>query len=288
MRDFNGKVAVITGGASGIGFALARKAASEGMKIVIADVEEGPLSEAETKLKAAGAEALAVRTDVSKFEEVEALADKAFDAFGGVHLLCNNAGVNLPISRPAWEVTVDDWRWITGVNLWGVIHGVRAFVPRMLEQDAEGHVVNTSSSVGMASTSGLAGYKLTKHAVLSLTETLAHDFSLRGAKLNASALCPSTVSTGLRDSARNRPAQLKEGRTLSAEEQKVEDALRGMSRNNPAATAGEVAERVFDGIREGKLYIFTDDSPKDYARKRLEEIIAEVSPKATAVLEGRR
>ncbi len=167
---------------------------------------------AEEKIKAAEAAAtIFVRTDVSRYEDYEALAGQAYDTFGAVHLLCNNAGVAVAVTRPIWACTIDDWRWITGVNYWGVVHGIRAFVPRMLEGGQEGHIVNTSSSAGLLSGPALGPYKATKHGVLSMTETLANDLITAGSKLRASALCPSFVATGLRNSGRNRPGALSDG-----------------------------------------------------------------------------
>src|SRR5947209_9479118 len=168
MKDFQGKVAVVTGAASGIGRALAEKSAQEGMKVVLADVEESALRQAEEELKTSGAEVVAVRTDVSQAQEVEALAQQAFATFGAVHLLFNNAGVGA--GTTVWESSLADWQWLLGVNLWGVIHGVHFFVPRMLAQDSEGHIVNTASSAGLVASSGLGMYTVSKHGVVTLSE----------------------------------------------------------------------------------------------------------------------
>src|SRR5689334_1941764 len=170
MKDFAGKVAVVTGAASGIGRALADRCAQEGMKVVLADVEESALVRAADEFRATGAPILAVRTDVSKAEDVEALARKTVETFGGVHLLFNNAGVGA--GTTAWETSLRDWEWVLGVNLWGVIHGLRSFVPIMLSQGSEGHIVNTASIAGLVLGPGLAAYKVSKHGVISLSETL--------------------------------------------------------------------------------------------------------------------
>src|SRR5207248_8286700 len=207
MKDFQGKVAVVTGAASGIGRALAGKSMQEGMKVVLADVEESALKQAEDELKASGAEVLAVRTDVSKAGEVEALAQQAFATYGAVHLLCNNAGVGA--GTTVWGSSLADWQWVLGVNLWGVIHGIHFFVPRMLAQGSEGHIVNTASAAGLISSPGLGIYKVAKHGVVTLSETLALELAARGAKLKASVLCPEWVNTRIMDAERNRPQGLR-------------------------------------------------------------------------------
>ena len=187
MREFKDKVAVITGAASGIGRAMADRCVQEGMKVVLADVEVEPLAKAEASMKASGATVLAVRTDVSQAADVEALAQKTLEAFGAVHLLCNNAGVGTGAAT-IWESTIADWEWIIGVNLWGVIHGVRVFVPIMLEQDTECHIVNTASIAGLISGPELGAYKVTKHAVVTLSETLYHELAERGKSQGLGAL----------------------------------------------------------------------------------------------------
>src|SRR5215831_13355553 len=188
MKEFKGKVAVVTGAASGIGRALAEGCVREGMKVVLADVEVESLTKTEASMKAAGATVLAVRTDVSQARDIEALAQKTLDAFGAVHLLCNNAGVWTGAS--IWESTIADWEWVLGVNLWGVIHGVRFFVPVMLAQDTECHIVNTASIAGLIAYPGAGIYKVTKHGVVTLSETLYYELAERGAKVHVSILCP--------------------------------------------------------------------------------------------------
>jgi len=181
MKEFKDRTAVITGAASGIGRAIAEQCARESMKVVLADIEEEALSQAEKEMKAAGASVLAVVTDVSKASDVEALAQKTLDAFGAVHLLCNNAGVG--VGGCVWECTIEDWKWVLGVNLWGVINGVRVFVPIMLEQDTECHIVNTASGLGLISSPYPGIYKVTKHAIITLSETLYHEMALRGTNI---------------------------------------------------------------------------------------------------------
>ena len=202
MEELQGKVAVITGGASGIGRAVADRAAGEGMKIVLGDIEEGPLKGAVDDLTSQGAEALGVLTDVSDGASVQALRDKALDRFGAVHLVHNNAGIGL--GGPIWEVSEEDWRWILGVNLWGVIHGIATFVPLLIEQ-GEGHVVNTASIAGLIAAPFLGPYNATKQAVVAISETLFKDLQAVGAPIGVSVLCPGFVQTRIADSERNRP-----------------------------------------------------------------------------------
>ena len=207
MQELSGRVAVITGAASGIGLAMATRFARDGMKLVLADVETAALQRALAQLQAAGAKGIAVTVDVSDAVQVQALADAAYAEFGAVHLLCNNAGVASPtLSLPAWEGSAADWQWIVGVNLMGVVHGVRAFVPRMLASGDEGHIVNTASVAGLLTGSG--PYFASKHAVTCLSEGLYKDLRAAGARLSASVLCPGIIRTAILDAERNRPAAL--------------------------------------------------------------------------------
>jgi NAD(P)-dependent dehydrogenase (short-subunit alcohol dehydrogenase family) len=209
MKEFGGKVAVVTGAASGIGRAMAERFATEGMKVVLADVEEGALARAEAELKAGGATVLAIPTDVSRAGDVDALARRTIDAFGAVHILCNNAGVS-PVMGASWELTETDWQWVLGVNLWGVLHGIHAFVPIMLKQDSEGHVVNTASMAGLvAGGSWWSTYGVAKHGVVNLSESLHRELAAVGSRVKVSVLCPAWVKTQLMDAERNRPASLR-------------------------------------------------------------------------------
>jgi NAD(P)-dependent dehydrogenase (short-subunit alcohol dehydrogenase family) len=206
MKEFKNKVAVITGAASGIGLGIARRAAKEGMKVVLADIEKDTLIQAEEELNSSGVDLISVLTDVSKSEAIAKLAQKTIDTFGEVHLLCNNAGVAAP--GLLWECTLDDWSWVLGVNLWGVIHGVRTFVPIMLQQENECHIVNTSSMAGlMPGNAGNGIYSVTKQGVVALSESLRDAFTQGGAKIGVSVLCPGIVNTRITDSERNRPAE---------------------------------------------------------------------------------
>ena len=254
MRELKGKVAVVTGGASGIGRAMAERFAREGMKIVLADVEEKPLAEAAAAIGRT-VETVALRTDVSRWEDVDALAKKAFEAFGGAHVLCNNAGVGG--GGVCWEVPQAEWEWILGVNLWGVIHGIRAFVPRMIAQ-GEGHVVNTASIAGTISAPGMGPYCATKHAVVTMSECLHHDLALtgNGSKLHVSVVCPGWVKTNIADAGRNRPAG---ARTADHEPTPQEQMMEGMVRNAIASgiPASEVADEVHRAVVNDRFYVFT-------------------------------
>jgi NAD(P)-dependent dehydrogenase (short-subunit alcohol dehydrogenase family) len=274
MKEFKGKVAVVTGAASGIGRALADRCVQEGMKVVLADVEAETLTNTEESMKAAGATVLAVRTDVSQAGDVEALAEKTVEAFGAVHLLCNNAGV--ATEAAVWESTIAEWEWVMGVNLWGVIHGVRVFVPVMLAQDTECHVVNTASMAGLISGPGLGVYKVTKHGVVALSETLYHDLAERGAKVKVSVLCPGIVNTRLLESARNRPEHLSTTEPLGPVSGARWEALRQLV---PAGMPPvHVADAVFGALRQDQFYILTHPEGKQAARTRMEDILQERNP----------
>jgi NAD(P)-dependent dehydrogenase (short-subunit alcohol dehydrogenase family) len=249
MEVFAGRVAVITGAASGIGLALSERAAREGMTVVMADVESNALELAAASVRKRGATVLAQQVDVTSEEAVEALAAKVFAEFGAVHLLCNNAGV-LNRELPAWEHSIADWQWVLNVNLWGVIHGVRAFVPRMLASGEEGHIVNTASMAGLITGGiGTAVYDASKHAVLSFTESLYRDLAIRTSKVSASVLCPGAVTTNIMTAERNRPADLSPA-SGAAPESRVTTTFPESS-FEPA----EVAAQVFDAVRENRFYI---------------------------------
>lgn len=274
MKEFKDKVAVITGAASGIGRALADRCVQEGMKAVLADVEVETLTKTAASMKAAGATVLAVRTDVAQARDVEALAEKALEVFGAVHLLCNNAGVGTEAA--IWESTIAEWEWVMGVNLWGVIHGVRVFVPLMLAQDTECHLVNTASMAGLLSGPGLGAYKVTKHAVVTLSETLYHELAERGAKVKVSVLCPGIVNTRIMESARNRPGHLPPTEPLGPASGARWETLRQLV---PAGMPpGQVADAVFAALREDQFYILTHPEGKEYVRTRMEDILQERSP----------
>jgi len=276
MKDFQNKVAVITGGASGLGRAMAERFAKDGMRIVLADVEPEALAKAESEMKAAGAKVIGVRTDVSKAADVEALAQKTIAAFGGVHLVANNAGV-APLGS-AWENSVADWEWTLGVNLWGVIHGVRVFTPIMLAQGGEAHIINTASVSGLISPPASAMYNVTKHAVVTLTETLYHDLALERSSIGCSVLCPAYVPTGIIDSERNRPAPLQNPAQEKTAEQQAREAMLRKAVTSGKLSAAEVAQKVFEAVRDGRFYILTHPKIKTSIQWRMEDILQERNP----------
>jgi NAD(P)-dependent dehydrogenase (short-subunit alcohol dehydrogenase family) len=259
VQSLAGRVAVVTGGASGIGRALAERFAREPMKVVVADLDERGLDEVVTTIRGKGGDALAVRTDVSELAQVQALADRAFSAYGAVHVLCNNAGIAL------WggldSATHRDWQWAINVNLWGVIHGVEAFVPRMIAQGAPAHIVNTASMAGLVATRGLGVYNTTKYAVVGLSETLVKDLKPYG--IGVSVLCPMGVATQIRQSDRVRPTALRNEATTRAEPVEL------MGRTLAPET---VAEMVINAVRDDRLYIITHDEGLEPLRRRFQRL----------------
>ncbi len=279
LETFKDKVAVITGGASGLGLAMARRFAHEGMKLVLADIEEAPLQKVAGEFTAEGIPAIGVKTDVSKAEEVEALARRAYDTYSGVHVLCNNAGV--APGGLAWASTLPDWEWCLGVNVWGVIHGLRSFVPRMLKQAGPCHIVNTASVAGLLSPPGMAIYCVSKHAVVTLSECLYQDLSKIGPHIGVSALCPAYVPTGISDSERNRPDALKNpSRERSADEIAREEQLRHAVQSG-RISAGQVADKVFEAVRDNRFYILTHEKIKGAIEVRMKDILEGRNPTDT-------
>ncbi|HEY3100210.1 MAG TPA: SDR family NAD(P)-dependent oxidoreductase [Methylomirabilota bacterium] len=257
--ELRGRTAVVTGGASGIGRALIQRFAREGANIVVADLDEAGMVTVAGEAQALGVKALAVRTDVADLAQVEALAARAFEAFGAVHVLCNNAGVAM------WggleSATHRDWQWVLGVNLWGVIHGVEAFVPRMIARGEPGHIVNTASMAGLIASKGLGVYNTSKYAVVGLSETLAKD--LKPYRIGVSVLCPLGVQTRIRESERNRPAGLRNER----DERAAPVELIGR-----ALAPETVADMVLAAIHANELYVITHDESLDPLRRRFERI----------------
>lgn len=280
MNDFQDRVAVITGAASGFGLEFARRGARLGMKLVLADVQPDALAAAETEIRALGAQVLAVQCDVSQGEQVQALADRTIAHFGAVHLLFNNAGVGA--GGLIWENSAADWEWVLGVNLLGVIHGVRIFTPLMLacaQRDAgyRGHIVNTASVAGLQNAPTMGIYNVSKHAVVSLTETLFQDLRLVDAPIGVSLLCPYFVPTGIHQSARNRPGE-NGGPTELTVSQRAAQAFTEKAVMSGKITAASVADLTFEAIREERFYIYSETAPLLNVRKRMEDLLQQRNP----------
>jgi len=263
MKTLRGKTAAITGAASGLGRAMAIAFAKEGMHLALADVDEKGLEE--TARLANGATCR--RVDVSKASDVDAFAASLRE----VHVVCNNAGVS-PLG-PLWGNTLGDWQWALGVNLWGVIHGVRAFVPRLVAQ-GEGHVVNTASVAGLISPPGMGIYNVTKHAVVALSETLHHDLRVQSSPVGVSVLCPAYVPTGISDSERNRPKELVGAPVPEAMKQNLKKAV-----SSGKLSADDVARAVVAAVKEERFYILTHPRIKGAIQSRMEDILAESAPR---------
>jgi NAD(P)-dependent dehydrogenase (short-subunit alcohol dehydrogenase family) len=275
MKRFEGRVAVITGAASGLGRAFADQASQLGMKLVLADVDSRALENAAGELQAAGAEVLAMVVDVSKGEHVEELADAAMIRFHGVHLVFNNAGVGA--GGLVWENTESDWEWVLGVNLWGTIHGVRVFTPLMLDcarrdPDYEGHIVNTASMAGLLNPPAMGVYNVSKHAVVSLSESLYHDLRLVDAPVQASLLCPYFVPTGIGHSEAHRPHDLQNDAAPTASQQAAHTLI-NKALESSKVSAADVAAITFDGIREGRFYIYSHPRALGAVAERMDAIV---------------
>jgi len=273
VREFEGRTAVITGGASGIGQALADRFAEARMNIVLADIQEDALAEAVRLLEERQVPVLGVRTDTMVKQAVQNLANESISKFGKIHILCNNAGVANPASagKAVWELPDGDWDWVMGVNFNGVLYGLQAFVPHMLEHGEPGHIVNTASLAGMLPGGG--PYGVSKHGVVSLTEGLQNDLSTRNANINASVLCPGFVDTKIYDAERNRPENLAVSEELSAEATEMVTAL-AKDMLAKGKTTKEIAEIVFESIKESLFYILPHPAWDDFVRRRVEHWLA--------------
>jgi len=279
VKEFKGKVAVITGAASGIGRAIAERCVSEGMKLVLADIDDENLTKAESELRGQGGTVLSVRTDVSKRSEVEELARQTLDVFGQVHLLVNNAGVGAGGS--AWEATWHDWEWVIGVNLWGVIHGVKVFTPLMLAQNVECHIVNTASAAGLIVGGISAPYSTTKHAVVGLSESLYLTLQQRGALVKVSVLCPGLVRTNIINAEHHRPADLRnEPVELGAERRAGLNIMKAAI--EAAMPPRQVADKVFDAIRNEQFYILTHPDWMELVQMRTDSLLRLENPRNPA------
>ncbi len=279
MQTFAGKVAVITGAGSGFGREFARIGARLGMHLVLADVQADALEAVRAELSAAGSKVISRRTDVSEDSEIAALAKATMDAFGSVHLVFNNAGVGS--GGLVWENSLADWSWVLGVNLWGVVHGVRHFVPLMLEAATrepgyQGHIVNTASMAGLLNAPNMGIYNVSKHAVVSLTETLYQDLRLVEAPIGASVLCPYFVPTGISASHRNAPSAVS-GAPATASQQAAQ-VMSNKAVGSGKVSATEVAERTFEAIRADQFYVFSHPHALGNVETRMKDIVGDRNP----------
>jgi len=275
VEQLNGKVAVVTGGASGIGLALARRFVAEGMRVMIGDVEAEALDKAVAELNAEGGDVVGTVTDVTDPAQMDALAQAVVDRFGAVHVVCLNAGVGG--GGLSWEMPLSTWEWVIGVNLWGVIHGLRSFVPLLVKQ-GEGHVVNTASLAGLVASPFMGPYNASKHAVVAISETLHHELAISAPDVHVSVLCPGWVKTNIADSGRNRPAHLESDNAVDAAAGGV---LRGFLENG--MDPNDVALKVLDAIRNDKFWILTHDDEADFwvdaVNRRLRSLESRENPR---------
>jgi NAD(P)-dependent dehydrogenase (short-subunit alcohol dehydrogenase family) len=281
MKTFKGRTAVITGAASGFGLEVCRIAAREGMNIVMADVQADALERAAAEIRGLAAEVLPFRLDVSQAHEVEALGEATAGRFGAPHFVFNNAGVG--VGGLIWEHSAHDWAWILGVNVMGVAHGVRVFTPMMLaaaQADAayEGHIVNTASMAGLLNPPNMGAYNVSKHAVVSLSETLYQDLSLVCEQITASVLCPYFVPTGIHQSHRNRPAETMAADAKPTRSQRIAQAMTGKAVDWGKISAANVAAMVFDALREKRFYIYSHPKALAAVQTRLEDVMLARNP----------
>ncbi len=274
MKNLEGRAAWITGAASGIGLSLAKRLAGERMKLVLVDIEEAALAEAEAALRGMGAEVLAIRADVANAAEVAAAAERARNTFGVIQLICNNAGVGGG-GGPMWRLSEADWKWAVDVNLYGVIHGIRYLLPALVDSGEEGHVVNTASIAGLTSTPFMGPYTATKHAVVSLSECLVKELELAKVNVGVSVLCPGFVKTKIASSHRNRPGEQQRvddnplAQKFSAVLQQLVDA---------GVPAEKIADEVVRAVQDNKFYILTHPEMKPAIDHRMRQILDETQP----------
>lgn len=279
ITDFKGKTAVLTGAGSGFGLECARLGARLGMNLVLVDVQQDALDQASAEMKAAGAEVLPFKLDVSNAEQMQAMSRAVFERFGAPHFVFNNAGVGS--GGLIWENTVKDWEWVLGVNLWGVIHGVRLFTPMMLDASKkdpawQGHIVNTASMAGLLNPPNMGVYNVSKHAVVSFTETLYQDLRLVSDQIGASVLCPYFVPTGISQSHRNRPVGLPTEKPTRS--QLIGQAMTDKAVGSGKVTAAEVAEKVFAAITANQFYIYSHPKALGNVQSRMECIVQQKNP----------
>ena len=279
ITDFNGKTAVLTGAGSGFGLECARIAAGLGMNVVMADVQQDALNMAAAEISGMGVQVLARRVDVSKAEDMQGLADAVKARFGAPHFVFNNAGVGS--GGLIWENTNADWEWVLGVNVWGVVHGVRLFTPMMLEaakadSTYQGHIVNTASMAGLLTAPNMGIYNVSKHAVVALTETLYQDLKLVTDQISASVLCPYFVPTGITQSQRNRPSSLPEEKPTQS--QLIGQAMSDKAVSSGKVSASEVAHKVFAAVASGQFYVYSHPQALGNVQSRMEAIVQQHNP----------
>ncbi|MES2413483.1 MAG: SDR family oxidoreductase [Pseudomonadota bacterium] len=279
ITDFKGKTAVLTGAGSGFGLECARIGARLGMNLVLVDVQQDALDAATREMEAAGAQVLAFKLDVSSADQMQAMGDAVFKRFGAPHLVFNNAGVGS--GGLIWENSLKDWEWVMGVNVMGVVHGVRIFTPMMLEAAKkdpawQGHIINTASMAGLLNPPNMGVYNVSKHAVVSLSETLYQDLSLVTDQVGASVLCPFFVATGIGMSHRNRPAEL--GAEKATKSQKIQQAMTGKAVDSGKVSAANVAQLVFDAVEKNQFYIYSHPKAIKSVQTRLEDVLQARNP----------
>ncbi len=274
IDNFKGKTAVLTGAGSGFGLECARIAAQRGMNVVLVDIQQDALDAADAEIRAAGARTLARRVDVSKPEDMGRLAEEVKAAFGAPHFIFNNAGVGA--GGLIWENSVKDWEWVLGVNLWGVVNGVRSFTPMMLDAARrdpayQGHIVNTASMAGLLTPPNMGIYNVSKHAVVALTESLYQDLKLVNDQISASVLCPYFVATGIHHSERNRPADMPAAEMTAS--QRIQQAMTDKATGSGKVTAADVARKVFDAIEQDQFYVFSHPRALGNVKSRTDAIV---------------
>jgi NAD(P)-dependent dehydrogenase (short-subunit alcohol dehydrogenase family) len=277
MDELSGKVAVVTGAASGIGRAMAVAFAAEGMQVVLADVEVGPLEDTAAMVRDHGVETLTLPTDVSDPTQVEALAERTIGELGALHLACNNAGVSA--GGLSWEIDLDTWNWVLGVNFFGVVHGLRSFIPRIIDSGG-GHVVNTASMAGLTSPPGMSPYNVTKHAVVTLSESLAQELAMTHPEVGVSVLCPGWVRTRIHEADRNRPTNPADAIDEAADAPEELAAMREMVAGfiNGGLDPAAVAAQVVEAVKENRTYILTHPHWQSMITERTERIVSGESP----------
>jgi NAD(P)-dependent dehydrogenase (short-subunit alcohol dehydrogenase family) len=279
IHDFKGKTAVLTGAGSGFGLECARIGAQLGMNLVLVDVQQDALDKAEQEMTAQGVQVLARKVDVSSAAEMQSLADSVQSRFGAPHFVFNNAGVGA--GGLVWENSIADWECVLGVNVWGVVHGVRLFTPMMLEAakkdpQYQGHIVNTASMAGLLTAPNMGIYNVSKHAVVALTETLYQDLKLVTDQISASVLCPYFVPTGITQSQRNRPAALPEAQPTQS--QLIGQAMSDKAVSSGKVSAAEVAHKVFDAVNSGQFYVYSHPQALGNVQSRMEAIVQQHNP----------